>query len=103
MASGDPSQLVVNYGSLDKAASDIEAAAKRLRGDLERVQQEVKKVAQTWEGEAQTAYMRVHVTWDQKADSLERTLNQIAAKVRQASGEYLASDRKAAGRFDIGV
>ncbi|MBU7600558.1 WXG100 family type VII secretion target [Streptomyces sp. XM4193] len=97
----DPSQLVVNYGSLEKAAADIESAAKRLRGDLERVQQEVKKVAQTWEGEAQSAYMRVHVTWDQRADSMERTLMQIASKVRQASGEYQASDRKAAGRFDI--
>jgi 6 kDa early secretory antigenic target len=102
MASTDPSQLTVHYSSLEKTASDIEAAAKRLRADLEKVQQQVKRVAQTWEGDAQSAYARVQTNWDNRANSMERTLNQVASRIRQASGDYQASDRKAAGHFDMG-
>ncbi|GAB3950876.1 WXG100 family type VII secretion target [Streptomyces sparsus] len=93
--------IAVNYGSLANAATSIRNSAKRLRGDIEVLQSEVKAVAETWEGEAQTAYARVHTNWDLQADGLHNTLNKIASLVEQASSDYQTTDKKASRYFDI--
>ncbi|GAB2821431.1 WXG100 family type VII secretion target [Streptomyces sp. NPDC054796] len=99
MTTGDPNQLVVTYGSLEQAAASIQQQGNQLRGDLEEIQGWVRQVADVWQGEAKEAYDRVQHTWDQKADHLHNVLLSIAAEVRVASGDYSATDKKAAQMF----
>ncbi|MEU3191977.1 WXG100 family type VII secretion target [Streptomyces sp. NPDC006992] len=92
--------LKVTYSSLDAAADAIMKEAKQLRADMERVQQKVRSVSEIWEGEGQKAYQQAQHGWDQKADDIQNRLLAIAAEVRQASGTYLAGDKRAAAMFD---
>jgi 6 kDa early secretory antigenic target len=91
--------LKVTYSSLEEAANDIQTQAGLLRADLEDIQQEVKKVADVWKGEAHDAYTQVQHTWDAKANDIQNLLINIAAEIRMASGDYSATDKKAAGMF----
>lgn len=99
MPSNDPTQLTVTYDSLDEAAASIQSAAEKLRRQLEDVQAAVRKVADVWEGDAKQVYDQVQHTWDQRADNLQNVLLSIAAEVKVASGDYRASDKKAASFF----
>jgi WXG100 family type VII secretion target len=101
MSVNDLGDIAVQYGSLANAAESIRSSAKRLRGDIEVLQGEVRAVAESWEGEAQSAYARVHTNWDMQADGLHNTLMKIASLVEQASSDYQTTDKKAAQYFDI--
>ncbi|MET7641761.1 WXG100 family type VII secretion target [Streptomyces sp. NPDC005438] len=95
----DPSQLTVTYSSLEEAAQQIQTEAKHLRKDLEDIQAAIRQVDDVWEGEAKTVYRQVQHTWDLKADHLQNVLLSIAAELKVASGDYRATDKKAAGLF----
>lgn len=92
-------EIAVRYSSLEEAASNIDRQAGRLRGDLEDIRQAVQRVSANWEGEAQTQYNTMQQKWNQKADHIHNILSDIANKVRRASGDYSATDKKAAGQF----
>lgn len=93
------SEMKVTYAALESAADDIQTQAKALRADLEEIQQAVKSVSEVWEGEAKQTYDQAQHTWDQKADHMQNLLMNIAAEIRVASGDYSATDQKAAGMF----
>ena len=57
------------------------------------------RVSANWEGEAQTQYNTMQHQWNQKADHVQNILGDIANKVRRASGDYHATDKRAAGNF----
>ncbi len=92
-------EIAVRYSSLQEAAASIKQQASRLRGDLEDIRQAVNRVSANWEGEAQTQYNTMQQQWNQKADHVHNILNSIADKVTQASGDYQATDKRAAGNF----
>jgi WXG100 family type VII secretion target len=92
-------EIAVTYASLEEAAATIDRQAGKLRGDLEDIRQAVSRVSANWEGEAQTQYNTMQHQWNQKADHVESILRSIATKVRTASGDYAATDKRAAGQF----
>ncbi|MGW8380906.1 WXG100 family type VII secretion target [Streptomyces sp. ODS28] len=94
-------EIAVKYGSLEHAATTIDNSAKRLRGDIEVLQNEVKAVAESWEGEAHNAYTQIQANWDRDADGLFQALTKIANLVRQASDDYRETDKKGAAYFSL--
>ena len=101
MSADSLDDIAVQYGSLSSAAESIRNSAKRLRGDMEVLQREVKTVAESWEGEAHQQWNAVHANWDKQADGLHQTLMKIANLVEKASSDYQHTDKKAARYFDI--
>ncbi|MFG3253606.1 WXG100 family type VII secretion target [Streptomyces sp. NPDC048172] len=101
MAGDHGDHLKVTYASLDAAADDLDREARELRADLAKVMGVVKKICDGWDGMSNENYLRVQKMWNAKADDLERRLTSIAGAVRMASGDYRATDKKAAGLFDL--
>lgn len=99
MGANHGDHLKVNYGSLEEAANAIMTEAKHLRVDMEKVQAKIRSVSEIWDGEAHQAYSQAQVAWDQKADDLQNRLLSIAGEVRVASGNYSATDLRAAKMF----
>lgn len=99
MSDGD--LIAVKHAALHHAAETIRAHAKSMRGDQEMLQQEVKKVAATWEGEAATKYQQVQGNWDMEADGLTASLEKIASALDQANIDYQTTDSKAAAKFEM--
>ncbi|PRH76429.1 WXG100 family type VII secretion target [Streptomyces solincola] len=91
--------MVVTYSSLDEAASTIEKQAKRLDTSLELIQDKIRLISDTFEGEAKAASDRSHRQWDSEARAIYQSLTSIAKAVREAAPAYQAGDKKAAGYF----
>ncbi|MFD8012912.1 WXG100 family type VII secretion target [Streptomyces sp. NPDC058955] len=96
---GNDGIMLVTYASLDDAANQIDAQAKRLDEALEAIQTKIRSVSSTWEGEAKTAADGAHAKWDQETRAIHNALQSISKAVRQASPAYQAGDKRAAGFF----
>ncbi|MET9427640.1 MULTISPECIES: WXG100 family type VII secretion target [unclassified Streptomyces] len=99
MAQSNDGVMVVTYASLEQAASTIEAQAARLDASLEAIQNKIKSISNTFEGEAKTAADGAHAKWDQETRAIHNALKGIAKAVREAGPAYQAGDRKAASHF----
>ncbi|GGR45611.1 WXG100 family type VII secretion target [Streptomyces roseolus] len=96
---GNDGIMLVTYASLDDAANQIDAQAKRLDEALEAIQAKIRSVSNTWEGEAKTAADGAHAKWDQETRAIHQALQGISKAVRQAAPAYQAGDKRAAGFF----
>ncbi|MFF7811346.1 WXG100 family type VII secretion target [Streptomyces roseolus] len=96
---GNDGIMLVTYASLDDAANQIDAQAKRLDEALEAIQSKIRSVSNTWEGEAKTAADGAHAKWDQETRAIHQALQSISKAVRQAAPAYQAGDKRAAGFF----
>ncbi|MER5738322.1 MULTISPECIES: WXG100 family type VII secretion target [unclassified Streptomyces] len=96
---GNDGIMLVTYASLDDAANQIDAQAKRLDQALEDIQTRIRSVSSTWEGEAKTAADGAHAKWDQETRAIHNALQSISKAVRQAAPAYQAGDKRAAGFF----
>ncbi|MEU2656320.1 WXG100 family type VII secretion target [Streptomyces sp. NPDC007325] len=96
---GNDGIMLVTYASLDDAANQIDAQAKRLDEALEAIQTKIRSVSSTWEGEAKTAADGAHAKWDQETRAIHNALQSISKAVRQAAPAYQAGDKRAAGFF----
>ncbi|MEU3602497.1 WXG100 family type VII secretion target [Streptomyces sp. NPDC006798] len=99
MAQGNDGLMLVTYASLDQAASTIEKQAQRLDQTLEDLQNKIRSVSSTFEGEAKTAADAAHKKWDTETRQIHNALKGIARAVREAGPAYSAGDKKAAGYF----
>ncbi|MEW1548478.1 MULTISPECIES: WXG100 family type VII secretion target [Streptomyces] len=99
MAQGNDGVMLVTYSSLEQAASTIEKQAQRLDQTLEDLQNKIRSVSATFEGEAKTAADAAHKKWDNETRQIHNALKGIARAVREAAPAYQAGDRKAAGNF----
>ncbi|MFI7242556.1 MULTISPECIES: WXG100 family type VII secretion target [Streptomyces] len=91
--------LQVTYASLDNAADAIDAQAKKLKGDLDEIEREVKALSSIWEGEAKTAYQATMKKWDAEVAAVHLNLMQIAQAVRLSKDGYQSTDMKSAKWF----
>ncbi|MFI9275897.1 WXG100 family type VII secretion target [Kitasatospora sp. NPDC052896] len=89
--SGAP--ILVNSQTISQAAQDIRTTAGNIQGQLDELAAGVSRVAQSWEGSAQTAYRARQAEWDRKAAALRATLEQIAGKLDAAAENYSATER----------
>lgn len=89
----------VTYGAVEQTAADIERSAKELQAELDRIWGAVKRVSNSWEGEAHQAFQAAERQWNSRASHIQSTLHEVATKIRSGSADYRATDRRAAGFF----
>ncbi|MFF3661454.1 WXG100 family type VII secretion target [Streptomyces olivochromogenes] len=99
MAGNSHDELVVKYGALDAAATEIGNQAKQLEQDLEEIKKMVASVASGWEGEAHNMYKQQQAVWDKEARDIHQALVAIAQVVGRAGGDYHGGDKKAASYY----
>ncbi|ALV32968.1 WXG100 family type VII secretion target [Streptomyces sp. NPDC101209] len=91
--------ILVNYATITNASTDVRTTAGRIKQQLEDLEASVKRVAATWEGEAQEGYQRKQREWDQTAQDLHSTLLKIATALQNAADNYQATEKSNAATW----
>jgi WXG100 family type VII secretion target len=92
-------EMVVKYGALDTAATEIGNMAKQLEADLQEIKTLVAGTVAYWEGETQATYGAQQKAWDDEARDIHEALKGIGHVVHLAGGDYMGGDKKAASFF----
>ncbi|WP_369172725.1 WXG100 family type VII secretion target [Streptomyces sp. R28] len=85
--------ILVNYATITNASTDVKSTAGRIKQQLDDIEAAVKRVASTWEGEAQEGYQRKQREWDQTAADLHATLLKISTALQSAAENYQATEK----------
>lgn len=97
--SGDPMDIKVTYASLEDTAGDLDRGAAAVRKQIDEIVAAVKKVTAGWEGEAHEMMLAAEKQFNVRANHIETTLKDVAAKVRGGKMDYHSTDRKNANLF----
>ncbi|MFI9390280.1 WXG100 family type VII secretion target [Streptomyces bauhiniae] len=92
-------RTAVNYDTVTQAASDVRNTAKNLSEQLETLMRRVKAVAETWEGEAKTAYAEIQRDSTEQMDQMTHKLARIAKLLDDSVAGYQDTDQGNAARF----
>ncbi|MEU6284702.1 MULTISPECIES: WXG100 family type VII secretion target [unclassified Streptomyces] len=95
----DADRTAVNYDTVTQAASDVRSTAKSLAEQLEILMRRVKAVAETWEGEAKTAYGEIQRDSSDQMDQMSHKLARIAQLLDESVIGYQDTDKGNAARF----
>lgn len=85
--------IVVNYETIHQAAADCDATTKFLRDHFDQMQQELKPLIDSWEGDAQAAYVQLQNKWNQAFEDLAQLLAQIGAVLPQIGDGYQGTEK----------
>ncbi|MEU6147599.1 WXG100 family type VII secretion target [Streptomyces sp. NPDC047081] len=91
--------ILVNYATITNASTDVRSTAGRIKQQLEDLEASVKRVAATWEGEAQEGYQRKQREWDQTAQDLHSTLLKISTALQNAADNYQSTEKSNAATW----
>ncbi|MGX1886357.1 WXG100 family type VII secretion target [Streptomyces sp. NPDC055287] len=91
--------ILVNYATITNASTDVKNTAGRIKQQLDDVEAAVRRVATTWEGEAQEGYQRKQRDWDKTAANLHATLMKIAAALQSSAENYQATEKSNANTW----
>ncbi|MCX4569519.1 WXG100 family type VII secretion target [Streptomyces albogriseolus] len=92
-------RTAVNYDTVTQAAQDVRKTAKELSEQLDILMRKVKAVAETWEGEAKTAYGEIQRSSSVEMDQMCQKLNRIAKLLDDSVIGYQDTDHGNAARF----
>lgn len=93
------SEIKVNFGQLSQAAHDLESTAKKIESELHELEQFLKPLVSTWEGEAQQAYQAAQDEWDKAAQNMQEICAKMGMAVNTANEAYQQGEKKNAARF----
>ncbi|WP_179817262.1 WXG100 family type VII secretion target [Allostreptomyces psammosilenae] len=88
--------MKVTFGRLEQAAEETRTAATNISTQLDDLKAAVNRVAQTWTGDAQTAYNQRQEEWNQSAQALNEVLQAIEQNLRQAAENYRTTENQIA-------
>jgi early secretory antigenic target protein ESAT-6 len=91
--------ILVNYATITNASTDVRNTAGRIKQQLDDIEAAVKRVATTWEGEAQEGYQRKQRDWDKTAADLHQTLMKIATALQNSAENYQATEKSNANTW----
>ena len=89
----------VNHGSLETAAADMLQSVRDIDDRMNRLEQELEPLRSQWTGNAQQSYTVAKARWDTAIEEMSNLLNQSQSTVTNSNTEYMAADRRGAGRF----
>jgi WXG100 family type VII secretion target len=92
-------RTAINYATVTQAASDVRKTATDLTQELEALMQEVKRVAETWEGAAKTAYGDIQRKNTTEMQAMTEKLNFIAGLLDRSVVGYQGTDLDGAKRI----
>jgi 6 kDa early secretory antigenic target len=91
--------LLVNFGALMQAASDIDKAIKTLQSQLSQLDSDARPLVSTWSGSAMQAYSERQARWTSASEDLQHILQSIKAAVHESAQDYQHTERQAQSRF----
>ncbi len=91
--------MLVDYGSMSNASSELARASQAISSDLESMDGELKPTQSEWPGEAQTHYLTAKAEWSQSLTDMNQLLAQMGTHVDTSSGNYNTADRQGAASF----
>lgn len=83
--------LKVDFEDLSEAADALDTAARNLQEHLTELDTAIKRLAQTWEGDAHDAFHRCFREWQSASRDLHRALRELHRTVHTAHGNYAAA------------
>lgn len=93
--------LRVNHSELDSAAQHMYDTVKRMEDTLTNLENDISPKVATWSGAQQDAYRVSKQAWDFAINELKDLLDQSHQTVYQSNAEYMAADKRGAGRFEF--
>ena len=91
--------LLVNFGAMQQASSDIQKAITRLQTQLDQLEADAKPLISTWNGAAQEAYAHRQAKWRQASADLHHILRNIKHAVDRSTEDYVNTEKQATSRF----
>ena len=85
--------IQINYATRERAADEVNKAQQLMNTKLEEVEAEVKRLAASWEGEAQTAYQVAQKKQNDAQAELAQVLAQVETAVIDAKQRYAQGER----------
>ncbi|WP_028852119.1 WXG100 family type VII secretion target [Thermocrispum municipale] len=85
--------IQVDYATLERAADEVNKAQQLMNTKLEEVEAEVKRLAASWEGEAQTAYQTAQKKQNEAQAELAQVLAQIETAILDAKQRYAQGEQ----------
>ena len=85
-------EVVVTPQALDNAASDTDAVAGQIEGQLNDLHTYLRPLVATWTGQASTDWQSLQQKWDTSADDLNTVLREIASALRQSAETYTSGE-----------
>ncbi|MDT0402319.1 MULTISPECIES: WXG100 family type VII secretion target [Streptomyces] len=92
-------RTAVNFDTVTQAAQDVRKTAREMSEQLEILMRRVKAVAETWEGEAKTAYSEIQRSSNAEMDQMCQKLARIAQLLDESVIGYKDTDHGNAARF----
>ncbi|MFG2981068.1 WXG100 family type VII secretion target [Streptomyces sp. NPDC048258] len=96
---GNDGHTRVRYETVQQMADRIRVVSKNIITDLNEMEQALKVVTDTWDGEAHGQYVQLQAKYKGKADHMQKTLEQVAQLIERGKGDYRATDVKASRLF----
>ncbi|MFJ6076229.1 WXG100 family type VII secretion target [Streptomyces sp. NPDC093065] len=92
-------RTAVNYDTVTQAAIDVRKTTQELSEGLETLMRKVAAVAETWQGEAKTAYGEIQRSSTTEMDQMCQKLARIAQLLDDSVIGYQDTDKGNAARF----
>lgn len=96
---GNDGHTRVRYETVQQMADRIRVVSKNILTDLTEMEQALKVVTDTWDGEAHAQYIQLQAKYKGKADHMQKQLEQVAQLIERGKGDYRATDVKASRLF----
>ncbi|MEU9301229.1 WXG100 family type VII secretion target [Streptomyces sp. NPDC048269] len=96
---GNDGHTRVRYETVQQMADRIRVVSKNIITDLNEMEQALKVVTDTWDGEAHGQYVQLQAKYKGKADHMQKQLEQVAQLIERGKGDYRATDVKASRLF----
>ncbi|MFE5810034.1 WXG100 family type VII secretion target [Streptomyces sp. NPDC056491] len=99
MSGNNDGHTRVRYETVQQMADRIRVVSKNILKDLAEMEQALKVVTDTWDGEAHAEYVNLQTKYKAKADVMNAELEKMAKLIERGKGDYRATDIKASRLF----
>jgi WXG100 family type VII secretion target len=86
------SEILVTFGELESARNTIQTTWTRISRELEDLKRYLQPLAETWTGDASSAYQAQQAKWDRSAADLNQVLSQIGIALGTSNENYRAGE-----------
>lgn len=93
--------LRVNHAGLDAAAAKMYQTAKDMNARLDRLETDAAQYIATWapDSDQRLSYDQAKTAWDWAMKELLDLLDGVSKTTYQSNADYIAADKRGAGRF----
>lgn len=93
--------LRVNHTALETAAQNMYRTVKKIDDSLDSLEADIASKVATWSGDQQEAYRVSKAAWDWAMKEMRDLLDQSQQTVYSSNADYMAADKRGAGRFEF--